>query len=334
MSQRIEQPSFDTAPAGSIRFNTDSRKMELYNGEAWWEIDATSPNLHTGGTRGIWAGGRSQDIIDYANLDSTGNAISFGTLSVSHFEGFATASRTRFITGGTLSYANTVEFVTIASTGGGVNFGDQSVGRRNCSGSSNGTRGIVSGGIVPGSPYQFTNVIDYVNIATTSDFKDFGDLSITLGGGTNQCNSQTRAIHIGGSTGAQPSVSANNTMEYITMSTLGNAADFGDQQAESANRGAASNSVRAVIGESGAATFLTIATLGNTQDFADSIGDRSYQTACASPTRVVWGGGETAPPLNTIDYVHIMTQGNSIDFGDLTQSIFNSFSTSNGHGGL
>ena len=65
MSQRIEQPSFDTAPAGSIRFNTDSRKMELYNGEAWWEIDATSPNLHTGGTRGIWAGGRSQDIIDY-----------------------------------------------------------------------------------------------------------------------------------------------------------------------------------------------------------------------------------------------------------------------------
>ena len=320
--------------AGAIRFNTDTSQMEIWDGNQWTGILATSPFLQTGGTRGIWAGGRSQDIIDYANLDSTGNAISFGTLSVSHFEGFATASRTRFITGGTLGYANTVEFVTIASTGDSTDFGDQSVGRRNCAGYSNGTRGIVSGGIIPGSPYQFTNVIDYVNIATTSDFKDFGDLSTTLGGGTNQCNSQTRAVHIGGSSGASPNISSSNVMNYITMSTLGNAADFGDQAAESANRGSASNSVRAVIGESGAATFLTIATLGNTQDFADSIGDRAYQTACASPTRVVWGGGETAPPLNTMDYVQIMSSGNAIDFGDLTDARFNAFASSNGHGGL
>ena len=51
MSQRNEHPSLDTAPAGSIRFNTDSSKLELYNGEAWWEIDATSPFQNTGGTR-------------------------------------------------------------------------------------------------------------------------------------------------------------------------------------------------------------------------------------------------------------------------------------------
>ena len=31
------------ATSGSIRFNTDSSKLEIYNGEAWWEIDATSP---------------------------------------------------------------------------------------------------------------------------------------------------------------------------------------------------------------------------------------------------------------------------------------------------
>ena len=155
----------------------------------------------------------------------------------------------------------------------------------------------------------------------------------TIGGGTNTCNSQTRAIHIGGSTGASPNIPATNTMNYITMSTTGNAADFGDTPLGN-NRGSASNSIRAVIGEAGAATFLTIATLGNTQDFADSIGDRGYQTACASPTRVVWGGGETAPALNTMDYVQIMTQGNAIDFGDLTTARFNAFSSSNGHGGL
>ena len=40
--------------SGSIRFNTDSAKMEIYNGEAWWEIDATSPEQQTGGTRGLF----------------------------------------------------------------------------------------------------------------------------------------------------------------------------------------------------------------------------------------------------------------------------------------
>ena len=191
----------------------------------------------------------------------------------------------------------------------------------------------MSGGLIPGSPYQASNTIDYVTIAHTGDFKDFGDLVVTMGGGTNTCNSQTRAIHIGGSSGAQPSISATNTMNYITMSTLGNAADFGDCGTAN-NRGSASNAVRAVIGDSGAATFLTIATLGNTQDFADTIGDRAYQTACASPTRVVWGGGDTSPALNTMDYVQIMSAGNAIDFGDLTVARFNAFASSNGHGGL
>ena len=45
------------ATSGSIRFNTDSSKLEIYNGEAWWEIDATSPEQQTGGTRGLFAGG-------------------------------------------------------------------------------------------------------------------------------------------------------------------------------------------------------------------------------------------------------------------------------------
>ena len=38
MSQVNEKPSLNTAPAGSIRFNTDSAKMEIYNGDQWWQI--------------------------------------------------------------------------------------------------------------------------------------------------------------------------------------------------------------------------------------------------------------------------------------------------------
>ena len=53
----IEHPSLETATSGSIRFNTDSSKLEIYNGEAWWNIDSTSPEEQTGGTRGVIMGG-------------------------------------------------------------------------------------------------------------------------------------------------------------------------------------------------------------------------------------------------------------------------------------
>ena len=60
-----------SAQSGSIRFNTDSSKLEIYDGNAWFEIDATSPEQQTGGTRGLWAGGRSptyRDRIDFVNI--------------------------------------------------------------------------------------------------------------------------------------------------------------------------------------------------------------------------------------------------------------------------
>ena len=66
-SDDFELPSYNQAPAGSIRFNTDSKKLEVYilgpvsdgvtpNG-IWMEVDSWSPDLLTGGTRGLFAGG-------------------------------------------------------------------------------------------------------------------------------------------------------------------------------------------------------------------------------------------------------------------------------------
>ena len=64
-----------TIRTGAIRFNTDSMKLEIFRGSAnyngsasmtgigtlaagqWEEIQATSPEVQTGGTRGIFAGG-------------------------------------------------------------------------------------------------------------------------------------------------------------------------------------------------------------------------------------------------------------------------------------
>ena len=83
MSQINEKSALDTAPAGSIRFNTDSSKLEIYNGEQWWEIDATSPELQTGGTRGVVLGGYKypnggSNQIGHINISTTGNEVDSG----------------------------------------------------------------------------------------------------------------------------------------------------------------------------------------------------------------------------------------------------------------
>ena len=90
--------------SGSIRFNTDSSKLEIYNGEAWWEIDATSPELQTGGTRALLMGGSqtggTTNAIEFANISTTGNFADFGDLTAARTEGKSCASRTRALLAG------------------------------------------------------------------------------------------------------------------------------------------------------------------------------------------------------------------------------------------
>ena len=39
-------------PLGAMRFNSDSQKLEYWNGGAWFQIHTFSPNLD-GGARGL-----------------------------------------------------------------------------------------------------------------------------------------------------------------------------------------------------------------------------------------------------------------------------------------
>ena len=86
--------------SGSIRFNTDSSKLEIYNGEQWWEIDTTSPYEQTGGTRAVFIGGGSPYAIDFMNISSLGNSATFGTSLSNAGYVAAASSRTRGIGGG------------------------------------------------------------------------------------------------------------------------------------------------------------------------------------------------------------------------------------------
>ena len=82
---------------------------------------------------------------------------------------------------------------------------------------------MTAGGRTGASPYS--NVIDYVTIATTGNSTDFGDL--TNGRAFfGSAGSPTRLTFGGGA--LDTSGNTTNTIDYVTIATTGNAIDFGD----------------------------------------------------------------------------------------------------------
>ena len=333
MSQVNEKPSFGIIPAGSIRFNTDSAKMEIYNGEQWWEID-----IDHGSGRGLFMGGTpNPDRIDFITIDSAGDATDFGNLSSGRFTGGAFASSTRAVyAGGELApgaETNVIDYVTVSTLGDAQDFGDISHGTLRYTLVAVSNRTSITGG---GGTPTVVNTLDYFTISTQGNSSDFGDLS-AVRGSPFSAQSAVRAIVAGGSNG--------NVMDFFTMTSLGNATDFGDLTVARGSGGGGSNSTRAVFmgGTTTPSTpaghttidYVQIATLGNALDFGDSIEARNGgDGGAASPTRICQAGGNNPSAINRIDFVNPQTTGDSIDFGDLTVARTYPFGTSNSHGGI
>ncbi len=347
-----ENAPFNITP-GAIRFNTDSMKLEYFRigmeggstssyagigtiaaGE-WVQITTTSPDVLTGGTRGVIGGGGSpgstyQDDIEYVTITSTGDGTDFGDLPTARQELGALASSTRglFCGGTDGSVKEEIEFVTISSTGDAIDFGNiQGGNKKEIAALSNETRGIIAG--------TGSNVISYVTIATKGNDVNFGDTPDTDTTACYGAASSTRGIIAGGATV--------NTIRYITINTLGNAADFGDLTDSRYAAGSFSNSVRAVFGGGWSPSvtdvidYVTIATLGDATDFGNLTQAKYLVTGCASPTRGLFLGGHRnpSPHVREIDYVQIMSTGNAVDFGDITHAVVaGAGACSNGHGGL
>ena len=344
----LEPPKGNTAQRpeyvkpGMIRFNTDSAHLEYYNGVEWTEV-LVANNTLDGGARGLFFGGGyggspapSYNIIDYITISTLGNALDFGYLTQLISTTGATASSTRglryggFLGGG--GSTNQIDYITISSTGDAKDFGDVTYnGIQSSIGLSNGTRAIFGGGWAPSR-----NEISYVTIASTGDTNDFGDLTQSRAN-SGTVASSTRGIWASGGL-STPAPGATNVIDYITISTTGNAVDFGDTITTSYASGC-SNSTRGLISwssdGSNSIEFITIASTGNAQDFGDqTVSNRFISGACSSSTRGIFGGGDGPATGNVIEYVTISTTGNAIDFGDLTQSRFRVSACSNGHGGL
>ena len=331
-----EQPPIQPTPVGALRFNTDIAQLEYFDGNQYVNITTDSPTKHTGGTRGIFAGGN--DTIDFVNIQSTGNAVDFGNLTQTMFICKCASSRVRGLIAGDRPNANHIDFITIAQKGNAQDYGDLSASREDANGLSDSTRCVFCGGGEGGSGNSSVNTMEYVTIANTGNTVDFGDL-IEVRSNHATCSSPTRGIIAGGF----KAPGQTNGIEYITISTLGNASEFGDLQASSGAYGTSgcSNAVRGIFtmgviqpAHSNSINFITIATLGDAADFGDVNTSNKYGAGnTASPTRAVFGG-DYPSSSNVIDYKEISNDGNAIDFGDLTSGRGHMGALSNGHGGL
>ena len=65
---------------------------------------------------------------------------------------------------------------------------------------------------------------------------------------------------------------------------------------------------------------ITIASTGTFEDYGDLHAVREQCTGSQSTTRGIICGGITPSNTNVIEYVTIMTEGDAVDFGDLTRS--------------
>ena len=145
----MEYPSLDKPKAGATRFNTDTSQLEIYDGNQWTGILATSPEQQTGGTRGLFAGGRESAPaftakIEYANVDSTGDATNFGDLVAARAWGGGTSNSSRGIFFGNTAptFTNAVEYITIATTGNAADWGDAIYAPQEMGGTSDSDGGI------------------------------------------------------------------------------------------------------------------------------------------------------------------------------------------------
>ena len=341
---------------GTLRFNTDIGTLEVFRGDTiGWEQIQRSENKYLGdgstgtGTRAINAGGYDSpnstnvNTIDYNTIEIQSNSVDFGDLVATTSRPGAVSDRTRYVNmgGSDPGTLNTIQFVSESSTGNTSDFGDISasnVARAGYSANDR-TRGVFGGGGTP----QNTNVLHYITIQSTGNSVDYGDLTSEPGQyRMGNVASSTRGLLMGLYAPGGDSHANHNTIEFITIATLGNSQDFGDLTSTASNTASSSNSVRAIrLGKwptNDMIDFVTIATLGNAIDFGDLAASVYDTTSAANSTRIlqISGNGPVAPVYvtNTITFVEIATTGNSKDFGDVTQARRGLMSNSNGHGGL
>jgi hypothetical protein len=154
---------------------------------------------------------------------------------------------------------------------------------------------------------------------------DFKTIEFFDGYGWKQVDNTTRSSRAVISSGYDAASAYSGKYDYITITTLGNSAYFGDMQTALRDKQGCGSAIRALFG-GGASPggyeneidYLTIASAGNGVDFGNLTAANLHNSALSSSTRAIWGGGYGPAFTNVIEYVEINTLGNALDFGDLS----------------
>ena len=269
-------------PEGAIRYNTDSNKMEVWIGDKWMIVSTSSPNLD-GGARAIRAGGQ--------------------------------------VGGSPYPRTDTMDFVTIPTAGNATDFGNLTQVKFGPAGAGSKTRAVFMAG---GTPTRLSE-IDFVTFSSTGDAADFGNMTVArAAGGDAGHSSETRAVLAAGST---PSSDANDTIDFITIASTGNGLDFGNLTLSVSGVMATGNATRGMFaGGSYLPSYayretidvVTIASTGNAVDFGADLTRTGSGKSCSNSIRVLYQ--TSAGDAKQIETVTITTQGNGIQFGELTQA--------------
>ena len=197
-------------------------------------------------------------------------------------------------------------------------------------------RGIKAGGDT--SPTKLSSM-EFIEIATTGNSTDFGDLSEAKMNLTG-ASSSTRGVIMGGLTGTSPNFSV-KSIEYTIISSSGGSNDFGDLIGGQAKDGAGVTSeIRGFIcGATQQSTygnygnsieFVTIASTGDSTEFGDlAHPGKQLNAGCESSTRGIILGGYTGTTpsdntaTNNIQFFNFASQGDTTRFGELTEKARN-----------
>ena len=268
---------------GMVYYNKDFKTIEFWDGNFWKQVDNTTRTGRAVVGGGVAPGSDYTANIQHFNLSTFGDATSFGDLSNGGRFCIGSASdgiRGIFYAGqeGPSSPRNFIDEITMASEGDSVDFGDASSSGRCFGGCGSSTRGIF-GGINAGSP------CDTIQFATRGSvlgsFITFG----VSGGNKNAmfCSPVKLINRSGENTGS-----------------LGGHDITQNQAIETGN-----------VASGGTTTFFGIL----------SRRTRQVRGTCNNTRGLFFGGYGAADPyptVNHIDYVTIVSNGNAIDFGDLT----------------
>ena len=209
-------------PLGAMRFNSDSYKLEYWNGGVWMQVHTFSPNLD-GGVRGVYAGGQdgppgpATNEIQFFTISTQGNAADFGDLTRERNPASMGSNVRGVFASGSPGqgpyYTNEMDFITLASTGNATDFGDNNENVSGPTGLSNATRGLICNTERSGA--SANNTISMITISQTGNAVDYGDLTEARNNIRGACASPTRGLVFGG---MNPSITS--TIDLITIPLL------------------------------------------------------------------------------------------------------------------